>query len=272
MFRTIVIAIDGSDFAQRAVPVGTTLARRGGAKVRAVAIARNDAEIDWTYKRVFDARLEGLDPAEIDFLVDPDPAKVLLEKTAADDTVLCLATHDRPKPVTVLMHSVGSAVIEHATHPVIAVGSNASVESFADDVVVALDGMDDAEPVLAVAAAWALQLHSRLRIVTVYEPVLPDVRRPEHYTRLHGPPGDPGVYLSAMAQRVSDVGLESLETVAIGDPIGAAPGIQQHIAERPALLLVLGGGHPRQPHVHAGVTHRVLVDATLPVLIVNRNE
>jgi nucleotide-binding universal stress UspA family protein len=89
MFRTIVIAIDGSDFAQRAVPVGTTLARRGGANVRAVAIARNDAEIDWTYKRVFeDANLDGLDPAEIDFLVDPDPAKALLEKTAADDTVL----------------------------------------------------------------------------------------------------------------------------------------------------------------------------------------
>jgi nucleotide-binding universal stress UspA family protein len=273
MFRTIVIAIDGSDFAQRAVPVGTTLARRGGANVRAVAIARSDAEIDWTYRRVFeDANLDGLDPAEIDFLVDPDPAKVLLEKTAADEIVLCLATHDRPKPITVLMHSVGSEVIERATHPTIAVGSNASVASFADDVVVALDGVDDAEPLLAVAAAWALQLHSRLRIVTVYEPVLSDVRRPEHYTRLHGPPGDPDVYLSAMAQRVSDVGLEGVETVAIGDPTGPAPGLEQHLAEQPALLLVLGSSHPHRPHVHASVAHRVLSNATLPVLIVNRNE
>jgi hypothetical protein len=34
-----------------------------------------------------------------------------------------------------------------------------------------VDGVDSAEAVLAVAASWALQLHSRLRIVTVYEPV-----------------------------------------------------------------------------------------------------
>ena len=273
MFRTMVIALDGSEFAARAVPVGTTLARRGGTNVRAVAIARNDAEVEWTYKRIFeDSNLDGLDRAEIDFLVDPDPAKILLAKTADDGSVLCLATHDRPKPVTALMHSVGSEVIEHATHPVIAVGSNASVESLADDVVVALDGVDNAEPLLAVAAAWALQFHSRLRIVTVYEPVLSDVRRPAHYTRLHGPPGDVDVYLSAMAQRVSDVGLGDVETVAIDDPIGPAPGLEQHLADRPALLLVLGGGHAHRPHVHGGVARRVLANATLPVLIVNRNE
>ena len=273
MLRTIVIALDGSDFAARAVPVGTTLARRGGANVRAVAIARSDAEIDWTYQRVFeDARLDGIDRDEIDFLVDPDPAKILLERTSAEGVVLCLATHDRSKPIAALLHSVGSEVVDRAPCPVIAVGSNASVESLADDVVVALDGVSNAEPVLAVAAAWALQLHSRLRIVTVYEPVPSDVRRPEHYTRLHGPPDDPDVYLSAMAQRVNEVGVEGLETVAIGDPIGPAPGIEQHLADRPALLLVLGGGHPHRPHVHAGVAHRVLLNATTPVLIVNRNE
>jgi hypothetical protein len=75
-----------------------------------------------------------------------------------------------------------------------------------------------------------------------------------------------------MAQRVSDVGLEGLETIAIGDPIGPAPGIEQHRADRPAQPLVLSGGHPHRPHAHAGVPHRVLLNATMPVLIVNRNE
>jgi nucleotide-binding universal stress UspA family protein len=273
MLHTLVIALDGSEFAARAIPVGSTLARRGGANVRAVAIARNDAEVEWTYQHVFeDTNLQGLDRAEIEFLVDPDPAKVLLEKTAANGSVLCLATHDRPKPVTALIHSVGSEVIDRATQPVVAVGSKVSVASFGDDVVVALDGVDNAEPLLAVAAEWALQFHSRLRIVTVYEPVPADVRRPEHYTRLHGPPGDADVYLSAMAQRVSDVGLKNVETVAIGDPIGPAPALEQHLSDSPALLLVLGGGHPHRPHVHAGVARRVLANATLPLLIVNRNE
>jgi hypothetical protein len=35
---------------------------------------------------------------------------------------------------------------------------------------------------------------------------------------------------------------------------------------------VLGGGHPHRPHGHAGVAHSVLLNATMPVLIVNRNE
>jgi nucleotide-binding universal stress UspA family protein len=46
MFRTLVIALNGSELAARAVPVGTTLARRGGANVRAAAIARDDAEVE----------------------------------------------------------------------------------------------------------------------------------------------------------------------------------------------------------------------------------
>ena len=40
--------------------------------------------------------------AEIDFLVDPRTPPRFCSKTADDGSVLCLATHDRPKPVTAL--------------------------------------------------------------------------------------------------------------------------------------------------------------------------
>ena len=94
-----------------------------------------------------------------------------------EGTTLCLASHDRIPPGAKLTHSVGSTLIERAEYPLVVVGANASTE-LGSDVVVALDGVDNAEPLLAVAAAWALSLESRLRIVTVYEPVLPDLRRP----------------------------------------------------------------------------------------------
>ena len=136
-------------------------------------------------------------------------------------------------------------------------------------MVVALDGVGNAEPLLAVAAAWALSLRSRLRIVTVYEPVLSDLRRPEHFTRDHGPPGDPDVYLSSMRERVADVGLTGVDTVAIPDPVSISAGLEHHIADAPARLLVLGGGH-RGVSLSRGVARNVLDNATLPLLIVNR--
>ena len=68
----------------------------------------------------------------------------------------------------------------------------------------------------------------------MYEPVLSDLRRPEHFTRDHGPPGDPDVYLSSMRERVADVGLTGVDTVAIPDPVSISAGLEQHIADAPA--------------------------------------
>jgi nucleotide-binding universal stress UspA family protein len=46
--------------------------------------------------------------------------------------------------------------------------------------VVAVDGVEALEPLLAAAAAWSRQLLAPLRVVTVYEPVPADIRRPRH--------------------------------------------------------------------------------------------
>ena len=105
--------------------------------------------------------------------------------------------------------------------------------------------------------------------MTVYEPVLSDLRRPAHFTRLHGPPGDPEVYLSSMRERVADVGLVGVDTVAIPDAVSITAGLEHHLANAPARLLVLGGGH-RGVSPARGVPRNVLDDVTLPLLIVNR--
>jgi nucleotide-binding universal stress UspA family protein len=270
MFRNIVIPLDGSEFAARALPVGIELASVANATVRVIGIASTDAQLAWTYDHVYDdAKRAGLDLDDVEVRVDPEPVKVLLEVADLEGTTLCLASHDRVPPAAKLMHSVGAALIERAQHPLVVVGANASTEWLGTDVVVALDGVDNAEPLLAVAAAWALSLQSRLRIVTVYEPVLSDLRRPAHYTRHHGPPGDPDVYLSSMRERVADVGLVRVDTVAIPDAVSVTAGLEHHLANAPARLLVLGGGH-RDVSLSRGVARSVLDNATLPLLIVNR--
>jgi hypothetical protein len=83
--------------------------------------------------------------------------KVLLQIADLEGTALCLASHERVPPAAKLMHSVRSALIERAQHPLVVVGANASTEWLGSDVVVALDGVGNAERLLAVAAAWALR-------------------------------------------------------------------------------------------------------------------
>jgi RNA polymerase sigma-B factor len=138
-----------------------------------------------------------------------------------------------------------------------------------EDTAVADDAADDAEPLLAVAATWAHQLQSRLRIVTVCEPVPADMRRPDHFTRHHGPPGDPDVYLAAMRDRVADVGLAGVDTAAIADPVSVSAGLAASIAGAPAGLLVVGSGRHGDRRL-GGLVRYLLPGTTVPLLVVNR--
>lgn len=271
MFTNVIVPLDGSDFATLALPVGCAFADALGASTNVIGIARSDAELSLTYDHVHDeAKRAGLDAADVEIRVDPDPVGILLDFQTDEHNLLCLASHDHVPAAAKLMHAVGSAVIERARRPVIVVGTNVSMERTARDVVVAIDGMSEAQPLLAVAATWARALHSRLRIVTVYEPVPADMRNANHYTRRHGPAGDPEAYLMFMRERVDDVGLVGVDTAAIADPIGVAPGLSAHLGAYPGRLVVVGGAVRKHPVPHIGVARRLLSETTVPLLIVNR--
>ena len=127
MLRNLVIPLDGSEFAARALPVGIELASTANATVRVIGIAPTDAELAWTSDHVYDdAKRAGLDSDDVEVRVDPEPAKVLLEIADLEGVTLCLASHDRVPPAAKLMHSVGSTVIGRARHPLVVVGPNAS--------------------------------------------------------------------------------------------------------------------------------------------------
>jgi nucleotide-binding universal stress UspA family protein len=271
MFTTIVVPLDGSDFAAGAIPIAAAFARRSGTEVRVVGIARDDSELDWVYERVHTSVPmlgHDRDPA-IDVMVDPDPVAMLLDLAADNGNVLCFASHDRMAIAAELMHSVGSALITQARRPFVVVGNGVVPNDVADDVVVALDGVEDPQPLIGPALAWAQQLDVGLRLVTVYEPVLADLRRPTHFTRHHGPPGDPDAYLDGIAQDVAARGFGPVSTASIADPVDVAAGLVKHLSVRPAQLLVAGGRH-EGPHLSQGTVRELLRTAALPVLVVNR--
>jgi nucleotide-binding universal stress UspA family protein len=178
-----------------------------------------------------------------DVLIGTDPFAALAELASVHANVLCFATHDRNRLASRLMGSVGSGLVQRTSESFIVVGPHGASTASGREVAVALDGVGDPEPLLSVAVTWANRVDAPLRIVTVFEPTPADLRRPEHYARVHGPSTDPDVYLDAMRARVDDVGLVGIETTAVPDPVSVAGGLETLFAEHPPLVLVVGGRH-----------------------------
>ena len=268
MFEMLVVSLDGSELSTRAVPIAGAIARAARAGVRVVGIPHNDGELAWMHEHVHDAArlLTAAQPPEVDVFVDGDPAGALLKLADDPRNMLCFASHDHAKPVAAVLHSVGSHLIQHATHPFLVVGKNADVETLANDVVVALDGVSDPDALLSTATSWARRLGSSLRIVTVYEPVPADIREPDHFTRTHGPGSDPGLYLEGIRSRLDSAGFAGdVEMAAIPDPVSVTTALAQHLEDRPALLLIVG--RRVGAHIGPGVLRELLHTVTLPVLV-----
>jgi nucleotide-binding universal stress UspA family protein len=270
MRRTLVVPLDGSDFALRALPVAQSIADPDHVPLHIVGVARADDELAWMFDHVHDAAKHATNGAvpTVDVIVDPDPATVLLRMADEPGTTLCFAGHDHPRLAAWLMHSVGSSIMARATRPYVVVGEAAAGNEWAHDVVVAIDGVDDPEPLLAAGANWAARLRTQLRIVTVFEPVLADLRRPSHFTRHHGPAGDPDAYLDGIRQEVGRFGVTNVSVAAIADPISPAAGLHTHLVGRPAQLVVLGGRN-RGAHPVGGTVRTLLDAVSAPLLVVN---
>jgi nucleotide-binding universal stress UspA family protein len=280
MLPTIVVPLDGTDFSARAIPVAQAIAGAGKADLRLVGVARTAAETEPLRRHLAEAAqlvaaltAEGLtaDGApDTDVIIDDDPAAALLAIADEPDTVLCFASHDRLPVATAIMHSVGSLIIERASHPFIVVGGDPDgpAPPTTNHVVVAVDGADDPGPLLATAAVWARHLQAPLRAVTVYEPVPADIRRPDHYTRHHGPPGNPDTYLVGVSRRLGELGVVPFDLSAIPDATSEADGLTRHLHDRPALLLIVGG-RPPGAHIAPGMLRHLLREMPLPILVVN---
>ena len=102
-------------------------------------------------------------------------------------------------------------------------------------VVVPLDGMAFSEKAIPAGHRVGLgrQLAAPLRIVTVYEPVLADVRRSSHYTRLRRQPVDPDQYLDALRREVEGRWSTAVATASVADPVSVSAGLADHLANRP---------------------------------------
>jgi hypothetical protein len=263
---TIVVPIDESTPTAQVLPVLAGIAERTRAKVRLLAIAHDDGEQAWAYEAVHAAADQlSVGGAAADVVIDSDPAGVLLVIAAESGTVLCLSARDRPWEGGSILGRIGARVTERATQPFLLVAESGAPPVAEGDVVVALDGGSDPAPTLTIALEWANRLGAPLRLVTVYEPVPAVVRRPDHYSRRHGPLGDADAYLDGVRHSVGEEAAAGCTSVAIADPVSVASGLSQHLAAHPAFLVVVGS---HEPHHWLTTEARALLQTSAPPMLV----
>ncbi len=263
--RHVVVPLDGSPFAEHALPVAGWLAAAIGGDVQLVAVVPSgDDEGAENATRYLDSACRHHHATSWDVVQQDDVGDALAAAVArSGDRLACLATHGRGRSATV--GSVAVSLLERSTRPVMLVGPAARVVAAVDaPLVVAVDGTPHDDVLVSVALDWAAQLARRLDIVTVAEPAAGTGRAPgAHPSR---DVRDLERYVDSLADRARGCGVV-VGTRVVRDAADVGDGL---VPVLDGSLVVLGsrrrpGVGPMAPGSHAA---SIVRDAAVPALVV----
>lgn len=266
MYRTIVVPLDGSDAARRALPVAAAVAERIGAEVVLVTIVSSrkpSADIDELRRLAAGLGV----PARTKLEFGEDAAYLLAPLAAQEGSLLCMATRGRGAVRAGVPGSVAAAVVRDARRPVLLVGPACpptSAPAF-ERILVCVDGSAHAEAVFDVAVRWARHLGMRMLLVQVVPPL---AEAPTAAARIAHGYTDPEGYVAGAAQRMRAEGVKAEWTVLADEhPVQALAGLM--VAEAPSLVAMATHGSTGLARVVLGsVAGGVVGAAPCPVLVV----
>ncbi|HEX3541597.1 MAG TPA: universal stress protein [Acidimicrobiales bacterium] len=268
---TVVIALDGSKYAERALGVGGWLAGRLGGDVELVSAVDEEAQRAERehYLASVVPSLVGAHRVGTAVVVDRDPAGVIHESVRrAGDAVACLATHGRGASAA-LVGSVATDVVARGRDPVVLVGPLVSEDRSGAGVVTCADERPESVALVRLAAGWGDRLAEPVVVVVVAEPVPPPLDdRPAR--RLFGPDGDASAFVATLIEAAECDGVTG---EVVWDPISPADGLITYLDEHPAALVVIAS-RARKALEHAvfGHTDAAAVHSSpSPVLVVPRD-
>jgi nucleotide-binding universal stress UspA family protein len=195
MYRTILVPLDGSPFAEHALPMALTIARAASASLRLVRVhvpvtstgididaPARDAEN--AYLQDLSTRIGKLGPVPMQAgLVDGRTADALLDHAVnVHADLVVMATHGRGPVSRWWLGSVADELVRRSPLPILLVGPGESAPDLSHSPVlrhllIPLDGSALAEEILEPALALAQLLHADVTLLRVIEPIiLPDAR------------------------------------------------------------------------------------------------
>lgn len=269
--EVVLVPLDGSSFSERALPVATRLARRLGAEIHLLSAVEDEADAAERKEQLaaFGMPCLGVHRSVV---VSLDPAGAIHEelRRLGPRAVACMASHGRGRSAG-LVGSVATEVVARGGDPLVLVGPLPPQYPKGHGVIVAVDETPASAALLPVGAAWARLLGEALTVATVAEPV-PEPLRPEKPTRrIFGPDGDVHAFLDRLVAPLRQQGVV-VETLPLFDPISPAEGLEAHLENHPAALVVVSSHARTGPSrlVLGSVAAAIVRLSPSPVLVVPR--
>lgn len=259
MLKTVVVPLDGSELAERALAVARPLAARLDADIVVLGCAwKTDLTETRTYVDGF-ATTSGDVTITSEVIEDwPPPDAILRAAASRPDSLVCMTTHGRGRLRWALVGSVAEHVLREAPAPILMVGPRGEPhwDEPARRIVVAVDGSDVGPMSVRAACDWARLLDLELYLTYVAHPL--DIATATAPDTVFDPlveiARDAGVPVHVQALRSS-----------------YAAGTLVDVADAPPATLMVMAAHGRKGVVRAtlgSVTMGVLNVAPCPVLVV----
>jgi nucleotide-binding universal stress UspA family protein len=209
MIRSILVPLDGSPFAEQALPLAAAIARACRAKLRLVLVhqpplpppnadladlylkadlEQRRAERAYLKQQATRLRAEASVPVVVATLDDPVAKAIADHVCATGVDLVTITTHGRGPLSRLWLGSVADALVRTLTVPLLLLrpreGQPVSVPAAGERILVPLDGSSEGETAIEPAAELAQRLELKLTLVHVVEIAslvargLPDVAAP----------------------------------------------------------------------------------------------
>jgi nucleotide-binding universal stress UspA family protein len=295
MYNSLLVPLNRSSFAERALPLALSIARRAGARLDLVEVhslyalddphaawapfdPQRDAERKRQEQLYLDATATWLSSGSLGSVstgVLHGPA--VLSETVADSILerawitkadlIVMATHGRGPLSRFGTGSVADELIRRAGMPVLLVRPGEATtdifpEPVLDNILIPLDGSAVAEQVLGPTLELARLMEARCTLLRVIEP--PSSR---HHGALDEPPEEAAVYLERMAARVREQWVPAQMRIVVARHVAEAI-LQESAAQASNLIALATHGRSGLTRLlRASVADRILSAAASPVLI-----
>jgi nucleotide-binding universal stress UspA family protein len=284
MYERIVVPLDGSTFAECALPLAERVARRSGAELRLVTVAEPSGPAASELERYLAAVAERIadgEPKAITTAVRTGGVvQGLLDEGAGSGTNLTvMATHGRGGLSRLWLGSVASAFLHETDRPLLLVrpeNGDASAPvvhwGFAK-LLVPLDGSDLSERVLEHAAQFGGMFDASYHLVRIVNPPV-DIGSPYQPTGVNVSPelleaavATAEDYLASEAEVLRSHGLEVTTAVRVGGQAGR--GILEEVEEAgcDSIAMATHGRVGISRAVLGSAADKVLRGARVPVLL-----
>lgn len=171
--KTIIVPLDGSDFAEQAVRPGRALAARTGADVVLMTSCIAGVVVEPEAYLTEAAARGGIADARRVVIADHGVVGALQTMCGvAADPVVCMTTHGRSGVGQALLGSVAEEVIRRVEVPLLLVGPSVDAKRATrfESVVVCTDGSYVSQSIAPVVSDWIRRLRLRSWVVQVLDP------------------------------------------------------------------------------------------------------